>query len=248
MVPYIGVTGFMEPWEVAAALDAFGPLPHHRRQKLMIGVLVSSRTLDNRPHKWPNRYPDIDGIAGLLPADRRTLNLIHYATEHPSTLAAQLDDLVDIGGEYLDGFQLNIRWPDPATIIVRPHTRIVLQLGTRALKEAGNDPARVAERLDAYKEIITDVLIDQSGGEGIPLDIRVIEAYVRAIQKRHPQIGIGAAGGLSHENCGELRPLARTLPTLSLDAEGRLRTTEDDRLNIREMQEYLVAANAVFEK
>lgn len=247
MSPYIGVTGFMKKSEVVAALEALDGLPCTSKRKLMVGVLVSSKTLTGRPNKCPNRYPAISDIAKLFPPDRRTANLIHYATDDRHTLAEQLKELVRLGGKYLDGFQFNVRWPDPSTIASLPSTmRIVLELGGGALKEADNDPATVAKRLDVYKGVITDVLVDASGGRGIPIDVETAEAYIRAIGSRHPQIGIGVAGGLSSKTCGQLQQLADTFPAISLDAEGRLRT-EEDHLDVEEMKAYISVADGLFD-
>jgi hypothetical protein len=244
LAPYIGVTGFMKKTEVSAALETLDRLPNASTHKLMVGVLASSKTLAGRSNKWPNRYPDVQDIAALFPLHRRTVNLIHYATDDRRALADQLEMLVHLGGKRLDGFQLNIRWPEPATIVVPPDLRIVLQLGRGALEESGNDPEFVAKCLDAYGGVITDVLVDASGGRGIPIDPGAAQAYVRAIGARHPRLGIGVAGGLSSQTVGLLRPLAGLFPNLSVDAEGRLRTAED-HLDIGAMKTYIAVANAL---
>ncbi len=240
--PYIGVTGFMQRSEVSAVLDGLSGRGDHQ---LMIGVLASSKTLSGARNKWPNRYPPVEDIAGVFPPDRRTVNLIHYATDDPPTLSEQLERLIRLGGEWLDGFQLNIRWPEPGTIPAMPKgMRIVLQLGPQALKDASG-PGDVAARLDAYRGRITDVLVDMSGGLGVPIDTDAAQAYVQAICDRHPRIGIGVAGGLSTETIDRLAPLVSRFPFLSMDAEGRLRT-EDDELDRSKAKAYVAAATALF--
>jgi len=247
LAPYIGVTGFMKKAEVSAALETLDRLPNASAHKLMVGVLASGKTLAGRLNKWPNRYPNINDIATLFPSDRRTVNLIHYATDDRRTLEEQLFTLIRLGGKYLDGFQLNVRWPDPETIkdITCNCNRLVLQLGRGALEEAGNDPEFAAKCLDAYEGVITDVLVDASGGRGIPIDPGAAQAYVRAIGARHPRLGIGVAGGLSSQAVGQLQPLVGPFPNLSMDAEGRLRTPED-HLDIEAMKDYITVANALF--
>ncbi len=245
--PYIGVTGFMKKAEVSSALEALDGLPTWSNRSLMVGVLVSSKTLAGKPNKWPNRYPDVRDIAMLFPPDRRTVNLIHYATDDRHTLADQLEVLIRLGGgKHLDGFQLNVCWPEPATIAVPRTMRIVLQLGRGALEQTGNDPEVTAKCLDAYKDVITDVLVDASGGRGIPIDLDAVQAYVRAIGTRHPQIGIGVAGGLSSQTLGQLQQLADLFPNLSVDAEGRLRTAED-HLDVEAMKSYISVADGLFD-
>lgn len=139
-----------------------------------------------------------------------------------------------------------MRWPEPATIALPKHTRIVLQLGRSALEETGNDPATTAKCLDPYKNVITDVLVDASGGCGIPIDLDVAHAYIHAIHGRHPQFGIGVAGGLSSQTVGRLQPLVNIFPKISLDAEGRLRTATD-HLDIEEMKNYISVADGLFD-
>ena len=226
--PYMGVTGFMSRGEVQAALEAQGRRTAQSGRKLMVGVLASSKTLAGNTNKFPNRYPKITDIAGIFPNEKWTLNLIHYATDEQDTLDQQLIRMVDLGGPYLEGFQLNVRWPNPAQLRAIGHLRVVLQLGKKALEEMGNNPVRVADRLDGYRGLISDVLVDASGGLGLKLDPEAAYSYLRAIQERHPTLGLGVAGGLSGETVGGLEPLAREFSNLSFDAEGRLRTKDED--------------------
>lgn len=243
--PYIGVTGFMTEEEVAAAMAAFDRLSSSHRL-VMLGFLASGKTLRGETNKWPNRYPRVDEIASLFSAHPRALNLIHYATDDQSTLAMQLGQLVEIGGSLLDGFQLNVAWPTPERLEGVKGKRIVLQLGRHALQTCSG-PDSVAARLDDYTELVTDVLIDASGGHGVPVDIDVAEGYLRAIVARHPFLGIGVAGGLSHEGMERLQPLADKFPNVNLDAEGRLRTPmPEDKLVIDDTTAYIAAANSLF--
>lgn len=244
--PYIGVTGFISREEVSAAIEALDGLPNWSTRMLMVGVLASSKTLCGETNKWPMRYPSIRDIARLFPPHRRTVNLIHYATDDQHTLCEQLAQLMELGGRYLDGFQLNVTWPEPNSIDIGNGKRVVLQLNRRALGESNNNPENVAKQLDHYTSFITDVLIDASGGRGLPMDVEVTEQYMRAISARHRELGIGVAGGLSHEGMGRLRMLADKFPNMSVDAEGRLRT-HDDHLNIEGMTKYISVADGLFD-
>ena len=241
--PYIGVTGFMSRGEVEAALEARGRRTAQAGRKLMVGVLASSKTLAGNKNKFPNRTPKVEDIAGIFPNEKWTLNLIHYATDEPETLGEQLNRLVDLGGPYLEGFQLNVPWPDPMHLKSFKHMRIVLQVGKRALEAMGNDHQRVAEQLVAYRGLISDVLVDASGGLGLKLDPEAAWFHLRAIAERHPSLGLGIAGGLSGETVGELATLMHDFPHLSFDAEGRLRTKDEDHLDIRALKAYLLAGD-----
>jgi hypothetical protein len=215
----------------------------------MIGVLASSKTLAGGTNKWPNRYPKVGDIASLFPLYPNAFNLIHYATDDRSTLADQLKELVRLGGQNLHGFQLNIRWPEPAALDAIPKgMRVVLQLGRGALDEVDSDPDKAAAALDAYQGVITDVLVDASGGLGLFLDAAAAERYVAAIDARHPHLGIGVAGGLSSGTILRLAGLANRWPMLSIDAEGRLRTPQpEDHLDIEAVKDYLDMADVLFD-
>ncbi|MBN1585211.1 hypothetical protein JW899_02470 [Candidatus Uhrbacteria bacterium] len=242
--PYIGITGFMSLAEVGMALTFHSPFCP---RKLMVGVLASGKTLSGTKNKWPGRYPNPAAIAEIFPVSDRTINLIHYATDDKKTLSGQLDELVRLGGPNLDGFQLNVAWPEPAALRGLRGKRVVLQLGKRALEKTKNDPRRTADRLGAYltDPVITDVLIDASGGRGIPLNIRVAEAHVREIGGRYPELGVGVAGGLSCSNVWQVGLLGELSLRVSIDAEGRLRTA-DDEMDPAAVQAYLLAAARVF--
>jgi len=244
--PYIGVTGFTVKREVTAATNVYDDLSDKGERLLMIGVLASSKTLAGRPNKWPNRYPKVQNISQLFPPHRRTVNLIHYATDDQATLSEQLQKLELLGGRNLDGFQLNMAWPDPNLIIVSEGKRVVLQLGRRALEDFSDNPENVARQLEHYKGIVTDVLIDASGGCGVPMDLEIVEDYVHTLIARHGSwLGIGVAGGLFHENMSQLRQLVEKFPNISVDAEGRLRTASDN-LHYGLVESYILAASELF--
>ena len=244
--PYIGVTGFMSKEEITEAVGVFDRLPYESDRKLMVGVLASCKTLAGFTNKHPNRYPRVNSIEGLFPPHRRTLNLIHYATDDSHTLDDQLETLIRLGGRDLDGFQLNVCWPDPNTINVPKCMRIVLQLGSAALQQADNRPETVAEMLDYYKDRITDVLVDASAGKGIPINPDTAQAYVRAIRSRHRWLGVGVAGGLCSSALPRLRQLAEHYTSISFDAEGRLRD-EEDHLDMKKVKPYIQMADGLFD-
>ncbi len=244
-VPYIGVSGFMNVAEVRSALIAFGGTCSARRRRLMIGVLASSKTLAGQKNRYPNRYPDVDTIANLFYDHPFALNLIHYATDEPSTLSAQLERIVALGGPHLHGVQLNVAWPPVEDIVCLRGMRVVLQLGRKTLADATNgDISTVIDGLATYDGIVTDVLIDASGGTGVPMDPDLALHFAGAIAHTFPRLGIGVAGGLSGPTSELVRPVAECCPFINIDAEGRLRT-DDDRLDIPAMNDYLNATSHI---
>lgn len=247
MAPYIGITGFMSQTEVRAVLEV---VPQDADHELMVGVLASSKTLADVTNKYPARYPRIRSVASIFDHDLRTLNLIHYATDDPSTLENQLFGLWHRGGDLLDGFQLNIAWPDPRQLdrIRKEIKIIVLQINDCAMAEVANDARALARKLDDYDGLITDILIDSSAGHGQPFDPIKASELLLAIRERHPLLDLGVAGGLSAQNLHLVEPLAKLIPDLNIDAEGRLRNPADDRLDLDAAREYVIAAFNLFKR
>lgn len=245
---YVGVTGFMSHVEVEAARDA---IPRGMHRRLMVGVLASSKTLRGERNKWPMRYPVITSIPRIWPEcdpHHECLNLIHYATDDRDTLDQQLIELQARAGWGCDGVQLNCAWPMPAQLglfLADPERRmrwrtLVLQIGGRALSEAGGiEDASI--RLNEYLGLVTDVLIDPSGGHGKALDADEARDQVAYLADRHPRLGIGIAGGLSGDSIAPARITAGAFAEVSVDAEGRLRD-EADRLDLGRVRRYLWAA------
>ncbi len=247
MTPYIGITGFTAPHEVAAVVST---LPPSSPRLLMCGVLISNALLSGEPSDAPNRCPLPDSIAGIFSDDPRCLNLVHYRPRPDANLADALAQAHEIGGPHCHGVQINATrgapWPDPTALTEyrqrsRP-SRIVLQVGREAMASVSHDPPQIAQRCAEYAGIVTDVLVDASEGLGIPLDAARSVRYLDAIAAAAPDLGLVVAGGLSAANIAELlSPLLPRWAGVSIDAEGRLRD-EEDRLDVAAAQSYLEAA------
>lgn len=247
--PYIGITGFMSQSEVSAVLDV---LPENSSRSLMVGVLASQKTIFRCERgKWPNRYPKAVDIASIFPNHPLALNLIHYNTKEPETLADQLDKITeDVGGEYLDGFQLNVTWPDPRALEQFRHDHqdmfIVLQIGHTAFDQVGSSPSALAKRVASdYLGLIEYVLLDPSGGLGKPIDPAEAFLYLDVLRDQQVEqfIWLGVAGGLSPLTLNLVEPLAGNFPELCI--EGRLRDA-DDHLHLNTAKMYVSKALEVF--
>lgn len=250
MAPYIGITGFTAPGEVAAVVAA---LPASPSRQLMCGVLLSNALLSGESSDAPNRCPPPDSIAAIFSDAPRCLNLVHYRPRPGANLADTLARATAIGGPHCHGVQINATrgapWPDPAALAEyrqrsQPQ-RIVLQVGREAMESASHRPGEIARRCAEYEGIVTDVLVDASEGLGIPLDAARSERYLSAIATAAPDLGLVVAGGLCAANIAELlSPLLPQWVGVSIDAEGRLRDGED-RLDLVEATAYLRAAAAL---
>jgi len=244
--PYIGVTGFTWFGEKIPIgwLDGSARL-------LMIGVLVSLKTLRNQDDRNLFRFPRLTSIKDIFLPGVQLLNLVHYNTSEPASLAGQIAVLRGWIGNDCDGLQLNVCWPDMGELAkIRkywPAARIVLQCGSAALERVHYRPGHLCHLLTAYlqEKLIDDVLIDPSGGRGQPLDVGVIQPLVQAIYERELPVEVGIAGGLSPTTLHTIEPLIRAYPKLSIDAEGGLRTP-DDHLDEGLVNNYIRIATAMF--
>ena len=251
--PYIGITGFTSPDEMAAVLTT---LPAEPSRLLMCGVLLSNALLSGEPSDAPNRCPSPDDIADIFSDDPRCLNLVHYRPRAGVNLTDALTRAMDVGGPNCHGVQINatrgVPWPDPAALIEflnRSHPRrIVLQAGREAMASVDGDPTQLAQRCAEYTGIVTDVLVDASEGLGLPLDAARSAEYLDALAVAAPGLGMVVAGGLHAGNTDELlSPLLPRWANVSIDAEGRLRDA-DDVLNVGAATAYLQAAIALLDK
>ena len=247
MTPYIGITGFTMLEEVTAVIGSLPPSP---RRLLMCGVLLSNALLDGGTSDAPGRCPSPDSIAGIFSNDPRCLNLVHYRPRAEADLADVLARAMAVGGVNCHGVQINaIRgapWPDPVALQEfrnRCHPRrIVLQVGGEAMKAAASRPDEIARRCAPYEGIVTDVLVDASEGMGVPLDAQRTITYLAAIAGAAPSMGLVVAGGLCADNLDALlSPLLPEWDGVSIDAEGRLRDS-DDRLDVAAARAYLRTA------
>jgi hypothetical protein len=186
MKPYIGITGFTKPEEVESAINAF-PVDY---RKLMVGVLATFKSLRGIPMKpkWAKQTPSPKAISDLFLDDIRVINLVHFSTEEgqEDSIFAHMLKIHQLAGPNFDGFQLNLAWPDTWAInryrsSVDRGRQIVLQIGQKAVEQAGNTPQGVINRLSYYIGVIDAVLLDPSGGYGKPFDTERARDFLTAI-------------------------------------------------------------------
>jgi len=242
--PYVGITGFMNYGQVEKVLSA---LPDDLKFQLMVGVLVSDKTLVGQTNNHPNEFPPIHKVAEIFQLDHRVLNLVHYNTHNTFSLPGQMADIKIYGGSNCQGFQLNIDWPsiDDLARFRRRYPWLVIVQQISATVMAETTPEQLARRISSeYCDLIDHVLLDGSGGFGKPLHLGLCEDYIGALlaHNLHRKIGIGIAGGLCAESLSRLAPLFRAYPKLNIDAQGKLRTTDKTTLDMQCCIEYVQAA------
>jgi len=252
MVPYIGITDFMFPRQARIMLELFETLSLGIHHKLMVGVMMSRKTLNGLPTSWSNVFPATDDVAGVFMPHRLAFNTIHYADYEGLDFADNLIRVVAYGGKNLYAIQLDMTWPDPRVIFamkaVRPDLQFILQVGRSALEEVDDDPFAVVTKLQSYLPSLDFVLLDRSMGQGRPLDADDLRRFIVAIKDQLPALGIAVAGGLGHKSLHLVKTLVTEFPDLSLDAQGKMRLSGklQDPINWTIAAMYLAQATKMF--
>lgn len=211
---------------------------------------MSSQSLRGETNKWPNRYPDAREIAEVFTRNPATFNLIHYNTDQPETLADQLTAVRRIAGPNLHGFQLNMSWPSVPELRrftdQNPDQQMLLQLNSEAFSAVEGLAGGIIHKLrQEYLGFIDHILLDLSAGYGRPLDTAWASQQLQKLQDAELGIGLGVAGGLGPASLQLVKPLTKDFPELSIDAEARLRDSNDN-LDLDLAKDYLRQALLMF--
>ncbi|MEK7646465.1 MAG: hypothetical protein AAB381_02110 [Patescibacteria group bacterium] len=251
-LPYIGITGFRTYKEVAEMLQVF--MRHrrlHSERLLHVGVMTHYHRVNETSGESASSFIANDRIASVFCSPEvQVYNCLHYADmAHRKTLAADLRKAVALGGYNLDAIQLDLRWPRPERIAeaLRDDTRrieVILQIDKYILNEAGQSPANLVEKLKPYQGVIHRVLLDESMGQGEPMNPDRLLPYLRALSQSLPDLGLGVAGGLGPHGLEILKPILAEFPDISIDAEGKLSTRghQGDPLDLAHTEKYLIHA------
>lgn len=224
--PYVGVAGVTTRKQANAVLAA---IPSGFPRRVAIGVLASAKTLAGGDCNA--RSPAPGDIAAIFPNDVRALNLVHYFTRTIGEgLSHELAHALSVGGSNCNGLQINVAWPEVRQLRsfldgLSRTPRVVLQIGPAALDVVNHDPQRTADILSHYVDggVISDVLLDGSGGTGRPIGFARIADFAAVLRAAYPDLGIAIAGGLSPHHL----PDRALLRGVSIDAESGVRDASD---------------------
>jgi hypothetical protein len=226
-------------------------------RQIMMGVLVSSKTLAGGQNKYPHLYPPVKNLPSIFVSDPRFLNFVHYNTDNPLFLREELFKIIKFfqGGEkknglnWLNGFQLNIAWPAISQLedvkTAFPAFKIVLQIGPQALEQADYSPEKVMAMASGYLPFVDYFLLDVSAGFGKPLDADNIRPYLRGLSDLF-SAGLVIAGGLGPDTLHLAEPLIREFPEVSVDAQSGLQ--EKGALSINRSVEYIRRALKMYKQ
>jgi len=219
----------------------------------MVGVMMSYKTLNDMPSSWTDVWVRKELLSNIFLSDSRLYNCIHFADyDGMPHLADSLTRVVRYGGDYIHAIQLDMVWPEPFEVRMfrkfHPKIEIVLQVGMRALEHPSvrMHLGNLSSMLDRYGKSIDHVLLDGSMGRGVPMRHAFLRPFVRALQGRH--FNVAVAGGLGPSSLELVRPLVKNFPTLSIDAQGKLRPSGDahDPLNLQYVLAYARGAYHMF--
>ncbi|MBU1644437.1 MAG: hypothetical protein KKA62_03375 [Nanoarchaeota archaeon] len=257
--PYIGITGPVNVQETKDICREFSEAGYSMESPHipMLGFLVSYKTLNGQTTQ-NRRYPSANSLPELLKAtDGQVLTMVHYNSKEIDTLSKQVAQIFD--GVYENGLcraiQLNIVWPDIGHVArikdQHPEMQVVFQASHKAMD--GKKPNQIAKGVKDYTDSISYVLIDPSGGRGMPFDLESSVAIYSELRGQCPDLTIGFAGGFTGENVApRLREILKQIEEdkFCIDAEGGLRDKVtsaygDDLLNIEKVRGYLQSASSV---
>lgn len=251
--PYIGITGFTREDQIMYLTEVFG---RHKRpdssRLLHVGVMMSHSTLTGKLSRFTNIFPNKDylcsEIFGNHPECRHkdTYLCLHYADYRDETTVGDLVQAIDYCGPNLDAIQLDMTWPWAAVITQTRknfpgrNLEFILQIGNEAAEKCLGRPEYIARKISHYNNVIDRVLLDMSGGNGLPMDSSTLIDLIEAIEEEVPHLGIVVAGGLGPGKTHLLGELAQR-PGISIDAQAGLTVggTIMDPLSLDRARKYL---------
>jgi hypothetical protein len=232
--PYIGITDFTSREQVREMLRVFR---QHRKPSsdriLHIGVMMSYKTLNNIECKWSKVFPSNRAIADIfekIEGEEDLYFCLHYADYSGNTTIDDLVQGIKYAGPCVNAIQLDMLWPDPG-LIARAvnmscrNMEVILQIGEKSFESCNNNPDEVDLRLEDYKSVVHRLLLDRSMGQGHPMDANGLIPFAQVLSNKFPEMGIVVAGGLGPESIGLVEPIARIFPDISIDAQGKLRSS-----------------------
>lgn len=245
--PYIGETGFTSREQVEEVLKV---VPAGAKRKLMVGVLVSSKSIVGIPNNHPKRYPRPEKLAEVFINHPDVLNFAHIHTKDADELSDLMYKVTELGGKNFHGFQLNVTWPSVYVLMEyrrrNPDHQLVLQCGRESLVRVGNSPLVLAKKVSEYVGICDYALIDQSMGDGKPLEPKFILDCLDNLRYLEDEMNFVMAGGLRPGGLDVIKSIIVENPNVSIDTETWIRDA-DDNLIVSACQQFYSEADELYE-
>ncbi|KKS44865.1 hypothetical protein A3I25_00305 [Candidatus Nomurabacteria bacterium RIFCSPLOWO2_02_FULL_42_17] len=250
--PFIGIAGIISQKQIKTIVAKINPDTilgaYIEYRCVMAGILVNSETLAGKiiKDKRKNRFPDVNQLSEIFLNHPKILNVVNFYTMDQENLLKDMLEIAKLGGENLNGLQLNITWPDTKTIREYkkkfPNHIIILEFDRDILRE--NSPDSLANKIFGKYEGLVDYIVLGLGEEGISLYVNETAKYLRAIQKK-TEIGLAVTGNIGPGNLlDEITILLKSkgFKDLSFSADFGLLNSEGG-LDMKKMAQYLRGAN-----
>ena len=121
-----------------------------------------------------------------------------------------------------------------------PNASLILQIGPKALETVKFSALEIARRVaEEYEPYIDYVLLDGSGGRGIPMEAGPLLEKIEVLKARCPNMALAVAGGLGPNTVDLAVPILRAYPDVSVDAQGKLRKEKMDPIDPDMCKDYM---------
>lgn len=236
MDQYIGITGISSWDEAERVMNTIDPdeilLQNEAGIKIMLGTLVSLKTMGGLRNKYYNKFPGPGEFSEICLDDERVMNCVHLC--HGDALEDQIlelwmFELCELFGDNLDAIQLNMPPPDPSKIENFKKqcnsVKVILQVTPLHGEFAEMSAQSIAGTMKFhFDKVIDKFLIDFSRGFGKQLDPDLARQLIEAFEKAGIKSSkIAIAGGLTADNPSLIEPIIMDYPMISLDTETGVR-------------------------
>lgn len=231
IIPYIGIIGFRHASEVQALAPLFRKIRH---RQLMVGVSIGQTRFSS------HQSPPVETISEIFDASTiDCLNMVHYQTSEPTTLAAQIVLVTDVIGDRLEGFQLNVPMPNPNVVdmLAIVGMTMAIRIDGKTMHVFKGEPMTLVNVIKReYKKSLTYVVFT---GMNASLDIDLIAHYIEAFKKHAPQYNLVFSGQLTPDNLALIKPLFPIVPSLSISADYSLCDPHTGALDLERAQAFI---------
>lgn len=251
MKNYIGITGFKTKEEIHNAAETFRKAGiNNGKYTAMFGILISGWQLKERTRE-SRRNPALIDVPDLIKEiPEEYLPVIHYCSHNADFKAEHVINMFknDIYAR-CKAMQLNTDWPESSELAKLKENfkelQIILQYDPRTLLAE----SAAKKILKEYTGLVDRILIDPSLGAGIPFNEKETGNILNTLKNAGLESFI-VAGGLSGDNVH--RKLSRIKEIykgdFSVDAEGQLRTQNDQHLSAEKVNSYIKETARILRK
>lgn len=207
-------------------------IPKNPKQIVVIEPLVCHEALLGKAPEYPRRFVSLPELRTLLRRHPNVLNLVRYTTSERPSLTSQLSRIVELCGPGIDGFQLELVWPDVEQLRLFQSMypkKLVLKIGQEAYQEVGRSKTRLSSRLMQYRGLVQDIQLNLTEGTAEIFDADQMLDLLKTLHVL--PFGIGISGHLSSSvDSPGLKMILKSYPGVNISALRDLRSEADDFL------------------